>query len=132
MASKVAIFPKAMSKVITTSQDFSKKYDCVLDGRNITSEVLPNADVKFFLTASAECRAKRRLEDDLKKGIKTTYEAVLSSLAERDYRDTHRQFSAMVVVPDAVVVDNTNMTIDETIEYCAKIVENKLKSKGQN
>ncbi len=131
MASRVAVFPEAMGILIQTSQAFAKKYDCVMDGRNITSEVLPDADVKIFLTASLECRAKRRLADDQKKGIQTSYEKVLNSLEERDFRDTHRKFSAMVIVPDAIVFDNTTISIEDTINQISEIVTNKLKQKGK-
>ncbi len=131
MASKVAVIEKAMRKMIDISQEFAKNYDCILDGRNITSEVLPNADVKFFLDASPECRAKRRLADEQKKNPNATFEEILNSLVERDYRDVHRDFSPMILTKDSVLVDNSTMTIDETINYCASIAEKKLKEKGK-
>lgn len=131
MASRVAVVPKAMQKLIDISREFAEKYDCVLDGRNITTEVLPNADVKFFLDATPECRAQRRHSESLAKGQQSDYEQVLKSLKERDYRDTHREFSRMYVVEDAIVVDNTNMSIAETIEYCCNVVTEKLKQKGK-
>jgi len=131
MASKVAAIEKAMRKLIDISQEFAKNYDCVMDGRNITSEVLPNADVKFFLDATPECRAKRRLSDELKKNQNATFEDVLKSLTERDYRDVHRAFSPMILTSDSILVDNTNMTIEETIEYCFDKAEKILKEKGK-
>lgn len=131
MASKVAVIEKAMRKMIEISQDFAKNYDCVLDGRNITSEVLPNADVKFFLDASPICRAKRRLGDELKKNPNATLDDVLNSLNERDYRDVHRSFSPMIKTPDSIIVDNTEMTIDETIDYCYNKAVEILKNKGK-
>ena len=131
MASKVAAIEKAMRKMMDISQNFAKNYDCVLDGRNITSEVLPNADVKFFLDASPECRAKRRLADEQRKNPNAKFEDILKSLIERDYRDVHRDFSPMILTPDSIVVDNTNMTIDETINYCLKKTIEILKNKGK-
>lgn len=131
MASKVAANEKAMRKMIEISQDFARNYNCVLDGRNITSEVLPNADVKFFLDASPICRAKRRLGDELKKNPNATLESVLNSLNERDYRDVHRSFSPMIKTPDSIVVDNTNMTIEGTIDYCYNKATEILKNKGK-
>lgn len=128
MASRVAVIKSAMQKLIEVSRDFASVNDCVLDGRNITSEVLPNADVKFFLDANVEARANRRHKDAQQKHQDANFDDVLSSLKERDFRDSHRDSSPLVVVPDAVVVDNTNMTLDETIEYCGNIVENKLKA----
>lgn len=131
MASKVAAIEKTMRKLIDISQEFANNYDCVMDGRNITSEVLPNADVKFFLDATPECRAKRRLGDELKKNPNATFEDVLKSLTERDYRDVHRAFSPMILTSDSILVDNTNMTIEETIEYCFDKAEKILKEKGK-
>ena len=131
MASKVAVIEKAMRKLISISQEFAKKYDCVMDGRNITSEVLPDADVKFFLNASAECRAKRRLGDELKKNPNAKFEDILASLIERDERDVNRAFSPMIKTPDSIVVDNTYMTIEETIEFCFNKAESILKIKGK-
>jgi len=131
MASKVAVIEKAMRKLISISQEFARKYDCVMDGRNITSEVLPNADVKFFLDASPECRAKRRLGDELKKNPNAKFEEILASLVERDYRDVHRDFSPMIVTSDSIVIDNTNMTIAETIDYCYEKTKDILTKKGK-
>lgn len=131
MASKVAVIEKAMRKMIEIAQEFADKYNCVMDGRNITSEVLPNADVKFFLDASPECRAKRRLADEFKKNSNATFETVLNSLVERDYRDTHRDFSPMIVTPDSIVIDNTNMTIEETINFAFEKTNKILKEKGK-
>ena len=131
MASKLAIYPEAMEKMNSISRAFAEKYDCVMDGRNITSEVLKDADVKFFLDAKIECRANRRLQDDFKRGIETTYDEVLASLQKRDYSDTHREYSKMVIVPDAVVVDNTNMTIAQTIDHCYQIAVKKLQENGK-
>lgn len=128
MASRLAVFQGAMNKLIDVSQKFAEKYNCVLDGRNITSEVLPHADVKIFLDADIECRIIRRYKEMLERGQNVDIEKIRTSINERDYRDTHRDFSPMVVVPDAVVVDNTNMTQDETIEYVSEIVKNKLKT----
>ena len=131
LASKLAIYPDAMAKMNAISREFAENFDCVIDGRNITSEVLPNADVKFFLDASVECRANRRLQDDYNRGVQTTYAEVLESLKKRDYRDTHREFSKMVVTHDSIVVDNTNMTIAQTIEHCYNLAVEKLKELGK-
>ena len=131
LASKIARYPEAMEKMNSISRTFAENYDCIMDGRNITSEVLPNADVKFFLDAKIECRANRRLQDDFRRGIETTYDEVLASLQKRDYSDTHREFSKMVVTHDSIVVDNTNMTIPQTIEYCYNLAVQKLTELGK-
>ncbi len=126
MASKLAVIKIAMMKLIDISRDFAKKYDCVMEGRNITSEVLPDADVKFFLDAEVYKRAERRHKEMIERNIETSYDKVLESLKERDWRDTHRDFSPMVVVPDAEVIDNTNLSLEETVVIASEIVKNKL------
>ena len=131
LASKIARYPEAMEKLNSISRDFAEKYDCIIDGRNITSEVLPNADVKFFLDAKIECRANRRLQDDYKRGIETTFSEVLESLQKRDYSDTHREFSKMIVTHDSIVVDNTDMSISQTIDHCYELAVQKLKELGK-
>lgn len=126
LASKVSAFPLAREKYLSIVGDFSNTYDCVIDGRDITSIVLPDADVKFYLTASENTRAERRYKENISKGINTSYEEVLENLQERDYRDTHRDVAPLIIVDDAVVVDNSNMNIEQTIDYCSKIIKNKL------
>ena len=126
LASKVSAFALAREKYLEIVGDFANTHDCVIDGRDITSIVLPNADVKFYLTADEITRAKRRHLENQEKGIIATFEEVLANLQERDYRDTHRDVAPLIIVDDAIVVDNTNLTIDETIDYCSNIVREKL------
>lgn len=126
MASRVAIFEKAMQKVFDVTREFAKNYDCVVDGRNITSAVLPNADVKIFLDAEVECRAQRRFKELEERGQTCDYGEILASMKERDYRDTHREFSPMIVTDDSIVFDNTHISIEETINQICEIVSRKL------
>ena len=126
MASKIAVFKGPALKLIEVSQEFAKNNDCVLDGRNITSEVLPNADIKLFLDASVDCRAMRRLQENLAKNIPSTFEEIKKSLLERDNRDCSREVSPMILVDDAIKIDTSNMSIDEVIDLCCQIVEQKL------
>lgn len=130
MASKVSAFSLAREKYLEIVSEFSKNYDCVIDGRDITSIVLPNADVKFYLTADETTRAMRRFKENQTKGITTTFEEVLKNLQERDYRDTHRDVAPLIIVDDAIVIDNTNMNIDETVTYCTQIVKNKIQNQS--
>lgn len=123
LASKVSIFGVAREKYLEIVKDFSNKYNCVIDGRDITSIVLPNADVKFYLTADEKTRAERRFKENQEKLIPTTFEEVLENLQERDYRDTHRDIAPLIIVPDAVIVDNTNLNIEQTINKCSEIIE---------
>lgn len=129
LSSKISAFSKAREKYLEIVGDFANTYDCVIDGRDITSIVLPNADVKFYLTADEKTRAERRFKENQEKHIGTTFEEVLENLQERDYRDTHRDVAPLIIVDDAVVVDNTNLTIKETIKACEKIIREKLASK---
>ena len=129
LASKVSAFSFAREKYLSVVGEFSNTYDCVIDGRDITSIVLPDADVKFYLTADEKTRAERRYKENVEKKIECTFEEVLSNLQERDYRDTHRDVAPLIIVEDAVVIDNTNLTIDETIDKCSEIVRERLSSK---
>ena len=131
MASKVSVFGAVRDKYLAIVREFSNNYDCIIDGRDITSIVLPDADVKIFLNASEEIRAKRRYEENMQKNIPCTYEEVLANLQERDYRDSHRDIAPLIIVDDAFVVDNSNMDIEETIEYCYNHIEKVLKEKGK-
>lgn len=131
LSSKISVFSIVRDKYLEIVREFAKNYDCIIDGRDITSIVLPNADVKLYLTASEEVRAKRRYEENVSKNIPCTYEEVLENLQERDYRDTHRDIAPLILVNDAVKVDNSNMNIEQTIEYCYNICLEKLKAKGK-
>lgn len=131
LSSKVSAFSLAREKYLEIVKDFSNNYDCVIDGRDITSIVLPDADVKIYLTADEKIRAERRYKENQEKNIQTTFEEVLANLQERDYRDTHRDIAPLIVTPDACVVDNTNLNIEQTIETCERIIREKLKSSNK-
>lgn len=126
LASKVSAFPYAREKYLTVVGAFSNNYDCVIDGRDITSIVMPDADIKFYLTADEKTRAERRYKENIEKKIECTFDEVLENLQERDYRDTHRDIAPLIIVDDAIVIDNTNLSIEETINKCSEIIENKL------
>ena len=91
-----------------------------MDGRDIGSVVFPDAAVKFFMTASSEVRAQRRFKELTEKGERVTYEEVEENIRTRDYIDSHREAAPLVQVPDAVVVDNSDMTIDEEVELMVR------------
>ena len=99
----------------------------IMEGRDIGTVVFPNADVKVFLDCSVEERARRRYNQDLEKGIETTYEEVLKSIKERHKLETERKIAPLVQATDAVYIDSTNMTIDEEAEAVIKIIEEKRK-----
>ncbi|MBE7074275.1 MAG: (d)CMP kinase [Clostridiales bacterium] len=114
-------------KVLSVQRDFAEKNDVVMEGRDITSHVLPNADVKIFITADAKARAERRFNElPLEEKSKTTFEEVLADLQERDYRDEHREEGPLVITKDAIILDNTHLTLQETIEKGVEIVTNRI------
>ena len=116
-ASVCSQFSKVREKLVSLQRKLAEEKSCVMDGRDIASNVLPTANIKLFVTASCECRAKRRLLEEEAKGIVTTYEKVLSDLKNRDYRDTHRELNPLIKVDGAVEIDTTDKTIDEMIDY---------------
>ena len=126
LSSQISPFPILREKVMKIQRDFSLNNNCVVEGRDIGSEVLPNAQVKFFITASAEVRAKRRYEQ-LKDKSKTTFQQVLDDLLARDYKDEHREVAPLRTVEDSIIIDTSNMTLDETVNKCIEIVKQKVK-----
>ncbi|MBQ7917514.1 MAG: (d)CMP kinase [Clostridia bacterium] len=131
LASKVSALGLAREKYLEIIRDFTNKYDCIIDGRDITSIVMPDADVKIYLTANETTRAERRYKENVEKNIACTFEEVLANIQERDYRDTHRDIAPLIIVPDAFVVDNTNINLNETIELCSNHIEKVLKENGK-
>ena len=89
---------------------------CVLEGRDIGSVVFPNADFKFFLTAKPEARARRRFEEDMAKGLVTTYEQTLAEINQRDERDVSRKDSPLMIADDAIVIDTSELDLSEVFD----------------
>ena len=101
--------------------------DCVLDGRDICMYVLPNANYKFYMTASAEIRAKRRYDELVARGQTVDFNLLLQEINQRDYNDSHREHAPLAIAPDADVIDTSNMTIEQVVNYiCDKV------KKGEN
>jgi cytidylate kinase len=103
----------------------AKKHNVIMDGRDIGTVVLPRAQVKIFLTASAEERAKRRFLELQAKGKKDSYEQVLKELEKRDYQDTHREIAPLKRAKDAIVVDTSKLDIDGVVAAIRQIVQEK-------
>ena len=121
-ASKVSAVPAVREFLFGLQQDIAAKNDCVMDGRDIGTVVLPDAGLKIFLSASAECRAQRRYRQLQEKGIEEPYADVLRELEQRDYDDTHRAVAPLKAAPDAVHIDTSALTLDESIDaVCAAI-----------
>lgn len=117
LASQISTIKEVRSFLVAQQQAMGTKKGVVMDGRDIGTVVFPNAELKLFLTASPEVRAERRFKELLAKGEKPVFEDVLRDTNDRDYRDTHRAESPLRQADDAVVVDNSNMTREEQMEY---------------
>lgn len=112
-------------KMVKMQRKFGEEKDIIMEGRDIGTEVFPNADVKIYLDATPEERARRRVLQNLEKGIESDFENVLKEIKIRDYRDSTREISPLRKANDAILVDTTNMTIDEVTQKIVKIIENK-------
>ena len=122
MASDVSKIKEVRLFLVEQQRAIAKKNDVVLDGRDITSFVLPDSKYKFFLTATPEERARRRYEELKAKGSDISYETVLADVNDRDYNDTHRVFAPLVLTEDAVLIDSTYLSTDEVIEVILRYV----------
>ena len=115
-ASKTSVVPEVRVKLVQLQQELAARENVVMDGRDICTKVLPNADVKVFLTASVEVRAKRRYDELCAKGTECDLKEIEKEIAERDHRDMTRAESPLVQADDAVLVDSSYMSIDEVAE----------------
>ncbi|NLL56816.1 MAG: (d)CMP kinase [Clostridiales bacterium] len=113
-ASTISKIPSVRLKLVEMQREIAKTSACVLDGRDIGSYVLPKAPYKFFLTASAEERAKRRFAELKEKKQDITYDEVYDDIIKRDKQDSTRSFAPLVVAKDAIVIDTTNLNIEQT------------------
>lgn len=120
-ASTVSQYPAVREKMVKLQQSLAEHTSVVMDGRDIASKVLPNADTKIYLTASVEERARRRANELREKGELCDIAEVEAEIRARDDRDMHRQHSPLIQVPEAVLVDSSTLTIDETIDCILEI-----------
>ncbi len=125
-ASAVSAIPAVRSFLLDTQREIARTHSVVMDGRDIGTVILPQAEVKIFLTASDECRATRRYEELKAKGIETSYEEVLTDMRERDENDRTRSVAPAVAAEDATLFDNSWMKPDECTEALLKLVKEKL------
>lgn len=125
-ASAVSALPPVREFLFGLQQNIAKENNIIMDGRDIGTVVLPNADVKIFLTASAEKRAERRFKELREKGDTSTYEEVLNDIIKRDYDDSHREIAPLKKAEDAVEVDSSEMTLEEVVEHISAIITNSV------
>ena len=124
-ASTVSALGCVREKMVNLQREIAAKTSCILDGRDIGTNVLPDAKFKFYLTASPEVRAKRRTAENLTKGFNTPYEEILKKIIERDNQDKNRKIAPLMQAKDAILVDSSDMTIEEVVAF----IENKVQEK---
>jgi cytidylate kinase len=127
-ASAVSAIPKVREFLLNTQKDIARKNSVIMDGRDIGTVILPDADVKIFMFASNEARAKRRYRELTAKGVEVRYEDVLNEMIERDNNDKNRDVAPAVPAADAIMLDNSDMSVDENIDAVLNII----KEKGKN
>lgn len=120
MASRTSPIPEVRNKLLELQRSLAREKDVVMDGRDIGTNILPNADVKVYLTASVETRAKRRYKELTEKGIACNYEEIAKDIQERDMRDMNRETAPLKRAEDALLVDSSDMTIPEVVEVIVK------------
>lgn len=126
IVSPVSAIKEVRVKLVDLQREISKGKSVILDGRDIGTVVFPNGDIKIFLVASPEERAKRRLKEYEEKGVEADYESVLASIKERDYLDSTRKESPLKKAEDAHEIDSSTMSIDEVVEAISKYIDEKI------
>ena len=125
-ASKVAVFPEVRLALLQLQQDFAKNDGLIADGRDMGTVAFPNAQVKLFLDASAEERAKRRYKQLQNKGINGNFEQILAEIKERDFRDRNREVAPIKPADDALLLDSTTLSIGEVIDQALAYIQEKV------
>lgn len=127
IVSQVSSIIPVREKMVEVQRNLAKGKNVIVEGRDIGTVVFPNADIKIYLDASEEIRAKRRYEENKQNGIDITYEEVLENVKMRDYNDMHKKVGALKKADDAVVIDSSNLTIDEVTKKIEDIIKSKIK-----
>ena len=128
-ASRISQIKEVRAFLVAQQQAMGEAKGIVMDGRDIGTVVFPRAELKLFLTARPEVRAKRRFDELIEKGEKPVYEDVLADVNDRDYRDTHRAESPLRQADDAIVVDNSDLTPDQQMEIIIGLFDEKINGK---
>ena len=127
-ASAVSALPPVRQYLLELQRRLARENNVIMDGRDIGTVILPNAQVKIFITAKAEVRAKRRYDELVAKGIEAEFEKVLDDLNRRDYQDSHREVAPLKQAEDAVLLDTTELDFDGTVEKVLELVAKKTKN----
>lgn len=124
-ASRISAIPEVRSFLLDLQKKIARENNIIMDGRDIGTVILPNADLKIFLTASPEERAQRRYKELKQAGNDTvTYEGILEDIKQRDYNDMHRETAPLKKADDAVILDTTGMTVEESVNSLLDMVKN--------
>lgn len=133
IASSISAYPSVRTALLERQQEFAgQPGGAVLDGRDVGSVIAPEADVKLFVTASAEVRAQRRLRELLQRGMKAHYEDVLADIQTRDARDSARDVAPLKQASDAILLDTTELDVDQAIAEAVRLVREKLAATAQS
>lgn len=125
-ASKVSAIPEVRAFLLDLQRDIAKENNVIMDGRDIASVVLPNADCKIFLYATPECRAERRYKELIEKGESVTLQEVLDDVNKRDYQDSHREIAPLKPTDESVMADTSALTLEESIKLITDIVKESM------
>ena len=125
-ASVVAAIPAVRGKLLDLQRDMAASQDVIMDGRDIGTNILPDAELKIYLTASVEERARRRYQEMVQKGAECSIEEIRKDIADRDYRDMHRETAPLRQAEDAVYLDTSDMTLDEVVAEITRRAKEKM------
>lgn len=125
-ASKVSAIPRVREFLLSLQRDIAKNNNVIMDGRDIGTVVLPDADCKIFLFASPECRAKRRYDELVEKGENVTFDEVLADVNQRDYQDSHREIAPLKPTDESVMADTSKLTLEESIDLIINIIKENM------
>ena len=125
LASKVSAIPEVREFLVDMQRGMAEKYDVIMDGRDIGTVILPNADLKIFLTADVRDRARRRYEEQCAKGMEKPFDEVLAEMEKRDEQDTQRAAAPLKAADDAVLLDTSGNTLEESIDEVCRLISEK-------
>lgn len=125
-ASKVSAIPQVRAFLLNLQREIASTNNVIMDGRDIATVVLPNADVKIFLFASSECRAERRYKELIEKGESVSFDDVLKDVNQRDYQDSHREIAPLKPSDDSIMADTSELTLQESIDLIVNTIKEKI------
>ena len=125
-ASAVSAVPAVRAYLFDLQKQLAHENDCIMDGRDIGTVVLPDAQVKIFLTASPEARAQRRYEELIEKGMDVTFDDVLADMKQRDYNDSHRAIAPLKPADDAILLDTSSNTLEQSVELVTRTIRENM------